>query len=175
MVKIIRTKTPIGKNLATNLKNLDGKVGKVGWIKNSKYPNAPHPPIAYVATIQEYGDPSHNIPPRPFMRPTISQKRSQWMKIAEVGAKKIIQGSLTIGTVLENIGIKAAGDIRKTISLIYHPALAEKTILARIKRNSRLSKIKGKIPERTLGSITKPLIDTGLMFKTLTNSVEDEP
>jgi hypothetical protein len=162
-LKIERKITPAGKNLQIALKNLQGKVGKVGWFEKSKYEDGT--PVAYVATIQEYGYPAGNIPPRPFMRTTIAEKQQEWKKIAESGSKAILNGKATVGTVMEAIGLKAAGDIRKKISLITAPPLSPRTIEAR--RSRRADK-------KTIGLLTKPLIDTGIMFGTLTNTVEDE-
>ena len=165
-MKVIRVQSEVGKKLAVALKTLgDRKVGKVGWFEDSKYPEKPHAPVAYVATIQEYGYPAGNIPARPFMRPTIRDKQTQWRLIAEQGAKAILKGSAKPGDVLEAIGLRAAGDIRKTISLITAPPLKESTIRARLAKRAN---------KKTVGSLTKPLIDTGLMYGTLTSKVEDE-
>lgn len=155
------------------LTQLAGKVGKVGWLDGSKY-FPEQITVAEVAAQNEYGNPRRNIPARPFMRPTIEQQRTVWMKIAEKGAKNVLKGTSSISDVMEMLGLKAAGDVRKTITRLYHPALAEATILARISRNSRLSKIKGRFTKANVGGITKPLVDTGFMLGTLTNSVEDE-
>lgn len=172
MVDVIRQKTDFGKKLEFILKNLDGKVTKVGWFEKSKYENGIQ--VAAVAAIQEFGLLSRNIPPRPFMRPTIINKKQEWKKIAELGAKSVINGNKNISDIMEALGLKAASDIRKTISSIWSPALAEKTILARLSRSSKLSKIKGRLTEKSIGNITKPLIDTGVMFATLTNMVENK-
>jgi hypothetical protein len=163
MVATVRTKTEAGKHLEVALKNLEGKVGKVGWFEKSKYPDGTQ--VAYVATIQEYGYPAHNIPPRPFMRPTILNKRNEWVKIAESGAKAVIKGDQAIDSVIEAIGLKAAGDIRKTISLIWTPPLSPRTIQARLNRRKN---------KKTVGNLDKPLVDTGIMLATLTNVVENE-
>ena len=165
VVKTRRVKTDAGKHLEVALNELSGKVAKVGWFEKSKYPKPPNVPVAYVATIQEFGYSPKNIPPRPFMRPTIQQKRVEWGKIAERGAQAILKGNATATTVMEAIGLKAAGDIRKTISTIWSPPLKPRTIEARLSKRS---------DKTTRGLIDKPLIDTGLMFATLTNTVEDE-
>lgn len=164
MVKTRRVKTDAGKNLDVALDNLAGKVAKVGWFEKSKYPEPPHLPVAYVATIQEYGNSAEHIPPRPFMRPTVIQKRVEWRGVAERGAKAVLAGRATAADVMEQIGLKAAGDVRRTISQIWSPPLSPRTIAA------RLAKRKDK---KTIGALDKPLVDTGLMLATLTNTVED--
>jgi hypothetical protein len=163
MVKVVRQVTDTGKRLEIALKNLEGKVAKVGWFEKSKYETGVS--VAYVATIQEYGYPAKNIPPRPFMRPTIVKNENQWKKIAESGAKAVLNGNQTVANIMEAIGLKAAGDIRKTISLVWQPPLSPKTIQARLRKRA---------DNKTVGNLTKPLIDTGIMLGTLTNTVEDE-
>lgn len=165
MVKTRRVKTDAGKNLEIALNNLSGKVAKVGWFEKSKYPEPPNTPVAYVATIQEFGYPAKNIPPRPFMRPTVAQKSVEWKEIAKRGAEAVLKSNATAATVMEAIGLKAAGDIRKTISQIFSPPLKPATIAARLAKRA---------DKKTVGRLDKPLIDTGLMFATLTNVVENE-
>ena len=162
-MKVTRVLTPAGKNLEQALKQLEDKVGKVGWFEKSKYEDGT--PVAYVATIQEYGYPEGNIPPRPFMRPTIAEKQGEWTKIIESGSRAVLNGKAQAKDVLEAVGLKAAGDIRKKISTITAPPLSPRTIEAR--RAKRADK-------KTIGLLTKPLIDTGIMLGTLTNTVEDE-
>ena len=171
---ITRVISPEGKRLKEALKHLEGKVGKVGWFEGARYNDAKATPVAYVATIHEYGSPKNNIPPRPFIRPAISKHEHEWAKIAEAGSKAVLAGHTDIGTVMEAIGQKAKAHIQKEITLVYSPALAEKTILARIRKNSTLSKKKGRLSERSIGLITKPLIDTGHMLATVANTVESE-
>lgn len=161
-MKVVRVVEPAGRQLEIALKNLEGKVGKVGWFEKSKYENGT--PVAYVATIQEYGYSPRNIPPRPFMRPTIVEKQNEWRAIAESGARAVLKNTKTVADVMEGIGLKAAGDIRKKISAIFAPPLSPKTIEARLRRRA---------DKKTMGLLTKPLIDTGIMFGTLTNTVED--
>jgi hypothetical protein len=164
-VKVTRVITSDGKNLEVALKNLSGKVAKVGWLEKAKYPEPPNTPVAYVATIQEYGFPAKNIPPRPFMRPTITQKQVEWKEVARRGANAVLKGNSTIEQVMESIGAKAAGDIRKTISNIWSPPLSPRTIARRLAKRANKKK---------KGRLDKPLIDTGILFATLTSTIEDE-
>lgn len=173
-MKVVRVPGDGARQLELALKGLQGKVGKVGWFKNARYPDPPNVQVAYVATIQEYGYPAGNIPPRPFVRPTMIAKQQEWTDIALKGAKAVLNGKSTVDKVMEALGLKAAGDIRKAISAVYSPALAESTILARLRKNKNTSKLKGRLSEKQIGNLTKPLIDTGHMFVTLTNVVEDE-
>ncbi len=97
------------------------------------------------------------------MRPTITEKQNEWAKIAQQGSKAVIEGKRTTYQVMDAIGLKASADIKKKISTIWEPPLSPYTIAARLKRKSN---------KKTIGNLTKPLIDTGLMYGTLINTVE---
>lgn len=160
----MRVAGPGEKKLQNLVNGLDStNVGKVGWFKLSQYEDGT--PVAYVATIQEYGYPEGNIPARPMLRPTIISKKKKWAKMAEQGAKDILNGGSTIDSVLEKIGQSAAGDARKTITAITEPPLSPLTIQARLAKRSNKTKV---------GNLTKPLVDTGLLLNSLTNVVEPE-
>ncbi len=165
-MEIKRIVTSSGKNLKHNLTLLDNKVGKVGWFEGSKYPDKKHTPVAYIAAQNECGNPSKHIPARPFMRPTIKEKNAEWQTLAFDGSKRIIEkGDIDIGDVLLLIGARAVGEIQKKISDIQTPPLSPITI------KRRLEKYKDK---KTIGSLTKPLIDTGYMLATITNVIESK-
>ena len=162
MVQVKRVISPDGKSLEQALKHLEGKVGKVGWFENSKYEDGT--PVALIAAQNEYGNPAKHIPARPFMRPTVSSKQKEWADIAARGSKAVLANKATAGQVMELIGRAAVADIQKTISLLQEPPLSPQTIAA------RLAKRKDK---KHVGSLTKPLIDTGVMFATLISIIED--
>lgn len=164
-MEIIRETTPEGKNLRKALLSLEGVVGKVGWFENSKYPDKESTSVALIAAQNEFGNPNKHIPARPFMRPTITEKQKEWAKIAQDGSKAVIEGRRTSYQVMDAIGLKASADIKKKISSIWEPALSPYTIAARLKSRANKTHI---------GNLTKPLIDTGIMLATLTNSVETE-
>lgn len=163
-MKITRVPGEGQKRLTFLLKNLqDGKVGKVGWLDGSAYLSGIT--VARVASIQEFGYSPKNIPPRPFMRIAIRTNEKKWSRIAENGAKAMLIGSFNLAQVMEGIGLSAAGDVRKSISQLINPPLKASTISARLRRRAN---------KTTVGKLTKPLVDTGFMLATLTNSVEDE-
>ncbi len=135
---------------------LKQKKGKIGWLESNQYPDGTE--VAYVALIQEMGSPKNGIPPRPFFRPTIAARSNTWKAQLKSGCKAILAGNETALSVMEKVAMGAAGDIRKTISGIKAPALSVNTIRNRLARGN---------------SSTKPLVDTGLMLKTLTYSVGD--
>jgi len=186
-IKVVKTNNAL--ILEKVLKQLNTKVAKVGWLenlkhvqKNSKNKQSANPPfIAEVAAQNEFGNPSKNIPARPFMRPTIANKQNEWKSLVYIQSKKMLKGEIQLTDLLENLGLTAAGQIKKTIQNIWTPSLKQRTILQRIDRYTndldlshatrkrRKSKIRNFIPP----ALYKPLIDTGLMISTLTNSVED--
>ena len=150
MVEIIRTRGAGFDELKRAISKMQNAESKVGWLESDKYPNGT--PVAYVAAIQEFGDPSHNIPPRSFMRSTAKEKETEWKEILFRKSKSVVKGALSIPDLMEIIGSVAAGDIRKTISEITSPPLKASTI-----------KRKG---------FDKPLVDTRHMIDTLTNHTE---
>jgi hypothetical protein len=172
-VKIVRT-----PGAAINVfkdSNLDSKIAKVGWFESDIYPDEIEEktnkvlqkglPVATVAHKQEFGDPEERIPPRPFMSTTIDQQRNNWLKKLKSGARAILAGNETPGSVMEAMGALAAGQIRKTITLIKSPKLSKRTIYDRLHRKSN---------KKTIGALDKPLVDTGIMLNTLTHQVEDK-
>lgn len=141
-----------------NLSAAKNKVAKVGIIEHQHYDD--NTPVAYIASIHEYGSPSNNIPPRPFMRPTISEKKSEWAKIG----KQILQNGGGVDSMLEMVGLRASADIVESISKIDSPPLQEATIKARNR------KYKSKSPK----SSTKPLVDTKRLISSISHIVTDK-
>ena len=100
------------------------------------------------------------IPSRPFMRPTIAEQRDYWMKNGASLATKAATGKIGIRTVFDQIGLVAAGDVRKTISKVNSPPLKAATIRERMNTYA---------DRKTKGNLHKPLVATSLMFTSLTN------
>lgn len=69
--------------------------------------------------------PAHRvkIDPRPFFRPTISEKQSEWRQDIING----LAANRNAADILELVGMKAAGDVRETIAGITSPPLSEAT------------------------------------------------
>lgn len=136
---------------------------KIGWLANSKYPaNKGGMNVATIAAIQEYGAPSKGIPPRSFIRSTQTKKRKEWREVIAKSFKACINGKWEASKAYTVIGATIQGDIQKTITTLWDPSLKESTI------KNRARKLKsGEITK----SLTKPLVDTGLMLATLTYKV----
>jgi hypothetical protein len=142
------------------------KVLKVGWPKAIRYSKESGGNyIAEIAAQNEYGAPHKRIPARPFMGPAITNNKAKWLNTLERGVKSVIKGNNDIDEVLKLIGAQAAGDVSQAIKDVTSPQLSEVTIAI------RLSKLKKKA--RT-ASLEKPLIDTGIMLRSVTYAVEKE-
>lgn len=137
------------------LKDLDGLQTKVGYFKTNKYPDGT--PVAYVASIQEFGHGA--IPPRPFFRPTIAAKDGAWRTLATNACKGVVTGKRTAFTALDLLGLRAAGDVRATIAALTTPPLKKSTLKARKARGN---------------SSQKPLVDTRILFPTLTHITDTD-
>lgn len=144
-----RTGPGVDKVVAT-LGGIDGYEGKVGWLESASYKDGT--PVAYVATIHEFGAPSRNIPPRPFMRPAVDDHGLEWMQLLAQGARQAMATGADGRDVLELVTLRAAGDVARKIQAVTSPALKPLTI-----------KRKG---------FEKPLVDTGQMIQSVTGKVE---
>lgn len=133
---------------------------KVGFFEHSKYPDGTL--IAYVAAIQELGYPAGGIPPRPFVRPAMAENATGYKNLISQAVNASVTGNITLISGLNQIGAKAAGDVKLAIKAMTTPPLKEETIKARARRHS-----KGK-------ASVKPLVDTGQMLQAVTWSVEDK-
>lgn len=161
MGKAIR-KRELSLRLEQGARELSAVQGKVGFFESAKYPDGT--PVAYVASVQEFGYAEGGIPPRSFMRTTAAEQGKNWTDAFGKGAKAIARGTFTAHQVMDAVGQLAAGDIRKKISEITSPPLKDATIKARQRRYA---------DKKTVGKLAKPLVDTAVMVNSVTNIVED--
>jgi hypothetical protein len=146
--------------------------------------------IAYVAAIQEYGAPAANIPARPFLSTTSAAQRKEWTKLMGEGIAAVAAGQLTADALMEAIGSRMAGDIKKTISEIQEPALSPITVMLRgMRSHDKDLKVTGKTVgeaarrvangDDNYGATTKPLIPanaeggTGLLLSSISHRAVD--
>lgn len=162
-MKVKRTPGRGTEELQRAIKELGKSNAKVGWFESAKYPDGTS--VAYIAAIQEFGNLAKKIPPRLSMRMTIKEKTPEWKAKMELLAKRVLKGQATGKEIMEIMGQKAAGDFRKKITTVTEPPLKQATIDAR--RRQRADK-------KTVGSLTKPLVDTKVLLNTLTNIVADK-
>lgn len=155
-------------------------VAKIGFFGSAKYEDGT--PVAYVATKQEFG--FKHIPSRSFIRSTISEEKQVWADLMGKGVRAVLIGNGTIASVVEKVGAKAAGDMRKKIADIHSPPLSPVTLQLR-----KWKKGGQKITDKTVGWAaslvkkgiadtggvsTKPLVDSRIMITSLTHIVEKE-
>ncbi|MFY1028172.1 hypothetical protein ACE4RU_10805 [Actinobacillus seminis] len=142
------------------LKDAKNKAVRVGII-DKQYDDGTS--VAYVGAIHEYGASGKNIPPRPFIRPTVADKKTTWAKTG----KAVLAKGGAIEDMFEAIGLQASAHIRETIANIDNPKLADATIAAR-KRKYKSKKSKAtKDPE-------KPLVDSGYLLNSISYEVIDK-
>ena len=149
-------------DLTIRLSGLNGKELAVGWFESARYDD--QTPVAYVASIHEFGTAGKGIPPRPFMRPTITNNKGEWRNILAKQLESVVDGSLSMTNVLDRLGLLIAGQIRQTISTLHEPPLKQATIAARLRQRADTA---------TVGSLNKPLVDTGTLIGTLTHEVTE--
>lgn len=178
MVKVTRSNPKAFDTIDLRMKELESQQARIGWFETAKYEDGT--PVAYVAAIQEMG--YGPIPPRSFFRTTANEQKSHWKEIAAYASKQIIEGAWTPSQGMQALADQVTADISKKISEITEPALSPITIMARKYRRQgkkvtgkTIGEIAGKIKDGSAdlsGVSTKPLVDSGLMLATLTNSVE---
>jgi phage gpG-like protein len=157
-MKVTRKEVISKSHLQHVIHDLAHKRLAVGFFPEAQYEDGT--PVAYVAAIQEFG--TGSIPARPFMRPTIAAKRTEWASLIRKGFKAALAGKAAITQVYGQVGMSAAGDVSKTIAAVDSPPLSPATIVARQSKR------------KTPGVSTKPLVDTGLLIQSVTSQVQDK-
>ncbi len=185
----IRRKSQNGgiRAVISRLKDLEKHAAHVGWVDGAQYDNGT--PVAYIASIQEWGAPSAGIPPRPFIRPACDKNRKDWIRIASLKFRDVLMGKDDAANAYTAIGATASSDIQVQISNTFSPALSPVTIAARAYKNKGgqinrtvINEIrfavatgktgKGQLGDQSFGN-TKPLQDTGFMLASCTFLVTD--
>lgn len=119
--------------------------------------------VTQVAEWQEFG--TKNIPPRPFMRPTIADNQMKWLGIVNRMLHKEFQsGKPSILPPFKKIAKVMQRDLQKAILELEAPPLHKATINSRRKRRAAGEPYAG-FP------LSKPLIDTGLLISSLKRRV----
>lgn len=157
---------------------------RVGFFPGAQYEDGT--PVAYVASIQEFGAPDQAIPPRPFMRPTVQDKQKEWTDEVAGGMRLVARGVMTSDDVLDAVGQAAAGDIVKTIAKGNFKDLSPITLMIRKMKdehkgdaNWRMSGAKvgeaaARVAAGEQGSTrTAPLDDSGLMIASVQSHLAD--
>ena len=156
---MIRVKATIKK---LNLDQFrEGKV-RVGWFNDIRYDDGVS--VAQVAYWNAY-----NSPARPFMRPMLHQnKRAILDNLRDQYKHAILHNQNTV-KVLEKIGEDVRWRIQSQILATNTPPNAPITLNGGWMRNKKSGRLFYVIPK--IG--THPLIDTGVMYETVSYQVEE--
>ena len=128
---------------------------------------------AAIGYIQETGDPSHNLPARPFLVPGVSKIAAKAADMLGAGAAKALDGDRQAGAAsLVKAGLLAQNSVRATLTAGEGFApLAPSTIAARARRGSKGAKAAMKAAaagQPPAPSNVRPLIDTGQLRAAIT-------
>jgi hypothetical protein len=159
---VVRKQGPGRPLFDAAIASLRGRVGRVGWFSSSLYPNGL--PVAYIASIHEFGYPAGGIPPRMGLRGMVVARRAEWSEKSYTLAKRVFSGKLDGYGLLMGMGLVAEGDIKKQITSVTSPELKEATLAARARnlaRGSTITPVKGATKRSGELTITgsKPLVE----------------
>lgn len=132
----------IGKGIAS------GDSVRIGFLERASYPDGT--PVALVAAVQDFGAPARGIPPRPFFRDMIAERKAEWPAAI---AALLKANDYDAARTLDQVGEAVAGQLRESIQKAAAPPYAP-LAPATIKRKG----------------FSKLLVDTGHML----NSVDHE-
>jgi hypothetical protein len=172
-----------GKKLEEKLGAIAKAIGKkatlrVGFLEGAKYPDGT--PVAMVAAIQEFGAPRARIPPRPYFRTMIREKRSEW---AAGLAIQLREAGYDVAKALARMGDAIKGQLQRSIRDVTSPPLSPVTLMLRKWFPSDHSPITGRIVgaaaravaagESSEGASTKPLVWTGHLLNSVDSEVKE--
>jgi len=154
------------RRMRLTLETLDGMYVTVGVHGEDGEREGERLTNVQVATVQEFGDPSRNIPERSFIRSTIDGERPAILD----DMNDAMDRSIEFGNVLremKRVGIYTEKRIRETIRRGIAPILSSQTLE---KRRSKLKN--GKPSNGKFGNTETPLIDTGQLIQSIASQVE---
>lgn len=142
----IKVRIKGGERITAALNKYEPAIVRVGFLSKATYPDGK--PVAMIAAIQEYGAPGAGIPPRPFFRNMVADKRGEWP--AAIRGLLKSTGNDAVKT-LDLTGAAIAGQLRESIINTNSPPLAPSTIARK--------------------GFAKPLVDTGHMLQSIDHEV----
>lgn len=135
------------KALEDIARKMGGGEVSIGFMEGATYPDGT--PVAAVAFWNEYGDPGHSRPPRPFFRQMIAKESPTWgRKMAALAKATDYDGQ----KVLRMMGEDVKGALQQSINDFETPELADSTVEAK--------------------GFAKPLIDTSHMLDSVAYEVK---
>lgn len=135
---------------------------------------------ATLGYLQETGNPSTNLPPRPHLVPGVNAAMPRILRIAQTALRQQVAGDAgALRRSLDMFGLVAVDSVRSKIASNIPPPLSERTIYNRLAR--RASYI-GATPRRRRTMLARwraqhftPLIDTGSYINAITYVVRNKP
>lgn len=136
---------------------------------------------AVLGYVHEFGEPKHNIPPRPFLIPGVTNVLDQTAEGLRRAAEYYLNGKPDDAfKQLHAVGMRAANSVKRKITTGPFVPLKPATVAARLRKTKRgrliLSNLRSKGTD--LGkwgqANLKPLIDTGQMRQAVTYIVRNK-
>lgn len=72
-------------------------------------------PLTLIGAVHEFGDPSHNVPERPFLRNTIRANKANYARLNRINIVRILNGTISAEQALSQLGLMAVGHVRRFI------------------------------------------------------------
>ncbi|EHC2531893.1 hypothetical protein K6R57_000413 [Escherichia coli] len=120
---------------------------KVGFLEGATYGGVI--PVPMVAATNEFGNPAHNQPPRPFFRNAIAEHEEEWKEQTAL----LIERGDDIEEVFSMLGTIISADIQQSIRSLDSPPLSPVTIARK--------------------GFDNPLIDTSNMLYSVSHEVSE--
>jgi hypothetical protein len=148
---------------------------EVGFAAGATYPDGTSVPL--VAAIQEFGAPGKGIPPRPFFRNMVRSKSGAW---PDQMLELLKANNYDTAKTMKQMGLIVQDQLQQSIIDMNAPALSEVTVMLRgMRRQKRFRDLpfhelidtaieRVKAGKTNYGASTKPLVDTGVMLKSVT-------
>lgn len=136
---------------------------------------------AVLGYVHEFGEPRHNIPPRPFLIPGVVNVMDRTAEGLRRAGEYALNGKpLDAFKQLHAVGLRAANSVKRKITTGPFIPLKPATVANRLRKTKRgrliLSNLRAKGTDLgTWGQINlKPLIDTGQMRQAVTYVVRNK-
>lgn len=135
---------------------------------------------AVIGYVLETGDPSRNLPARPFLVPGVESVTDDAVtKLQRAGVKALEGDTQATETALTSIGLNAAGAVKDKMDAGPFAPLADATLRARISAkkggdagaSAELKRREQGLPPST--DYAQPLIDTGNLQNSITYVIRD--
>jgi hypothetical protein len=147
-------------------------------------PDDPNPPTnAVLGYIHEHGDPSKNLPARPFLAPGVAASQEQWEESLETAAILAFRGdAIGMRAALGRAGARAVAAVQAVIRAQDFAALAPSTVEERLRKIgvirpkliSKYNKMSASEQAAFVAENITILMDTGAMFRSITWVLREE-